>query len=137
MSRTIQNTHGISSEQQLQLLQDTPSVTVRVGTGEGQQSWTIQKKLLTFHSTFFAAALNGEFNEAITSTVELDEDHPQAFNSLSIGYTLAVSLWFPFEMVAVCQVSCVLFGLWGTSSTARLSRTMHYFNSWRTTMKLT
>lgn len=54
-------------------------MTVRVGTGEGQQSWTIQKKLLTFHSTFFAAALNGGFNEAITSTVELDEDHPQAF----------------------------------------------------------
>lgn len=54
-------------------------MAVRVGTGEGQQSWTIQKKLLTFHSTFFAAALNGEFNEAITHTVELDEDDTQAF----------------------------------------------------------
>ncbi|KAI4249483.1 MAG: hypothetical protein L6R42_008970 [Xanthoria sp. 1 TBL-2021] len=60
-------------------LQDTESVTVRVGTGEGKQSWTIQKKLLTHHSTFFAAAFNGSFGEAITNTIELDEDDPQAF----------------------------------------------------------
>ncbi|KAL8851034.1 MAG: hypothetical protein Q9221_004024 [Calogaya cf. arnoldii] len=55
------------------------SVTVRVGTGEAMQTWTIQKKLLTHHSTFFAAALNGFFTEATTNTIKLDKDNPQAF----------------------------------------------------------
>ncbi|KAL8784602.1 MAG: hypothetical protein Q9213_003857 [Squamulea squamosa] len=73
------NTRGISNDDRLHLLQDTESVTVRVGTGVAKQSWTIQKKLLTHDSAFFAAVLNGSFSEAITNTIELTDDDPRAF----------------------------------------------------------
>ncbi|KAL8893561.1 MAG: hypothetical protein Q9192_005144 [Flavoplaca navasiana] len=63
----------------LSSLQDTVVVTVRVGSGEEVKSWAIHKGLLTHHSPFFAAALNGSFKESTSNVVELIEDSPEAF----------------------------------------------------------
>ncbi|KAL8864393.1 MAG: hypothetical protein Q9198_009892 [Flavoplaca austrocitrina] len=64
----------------LSSLQDTAIVTVRVGSGEEVKSWAVHKGLLTHHSPFFAAALNGFFKESTSNVVELIEDSPEAFN---------------------------------------------------------
>lgn len=52
---------------------------MRVGSGQGTESWTIHRDLLTHHSPFFAAALSGSYKESTTNTVELIEDDPGAF----------------------------------------------------------
>ena len=41
--------------------------------------WHLPKDLLVNASTFFAAALNGQFTEAASKTVHLPEDNPDAF----------------------------------------------------------
>ncbi|KAI4249484.1 MAG: hypothetical protein L6R42_008971 [Xanthoria sp. 1 TBL-2021] len=71
------NDGGVADSERVLLLQDTGVVTVRVGSSN--DTWTIHRRLLTHHSPFFAAALNGSFNESTTKTVELIEDDPSAF----------------------------------------------------------
>ncbi|KAL9025528.1 MAG: hypothetical protein Q9180_007649 [Flavoplaca navasiana] len=70
---------GIDDSKRILFLQDTVIVTVRVGSGEEVKSWAIHKGLLTHHSPFFAAALNGSFKESTSNVVELIEDSPEAF----------------------------------------------------------
>ena len=52
-----------------------------VGSGISSKRWTLPKELLTHHSPFFAAALNGSFSEATSSELNLPEDDPKAFSS--------------------------------------------------------
>ena len=50
-----------------------------VGTGYATKTWHLPKDLLVNASTFFAAALDGQFTEAASKTVHLPEDTLDAF----------------------------------------------------------
>ncbi|KEQ60688.1 uncharacterized protein M437DRAFT_53902 [Aureobasidium melanogenum CBS 110374] len=52
-------------------------VTVRVGSG--RQEFCIHKKILCSNSTYFDKALSGQFVEAQTRVVELEDIHPLLF----------------------------------------------------------
>ena len=60
-------------------LQDTISVRVVVGPEENHAVWYLPKKLLTKHSSFFAAALDGGFSEAESNSIALHNDYPEVF----------------------------------------------------------
>ncbi|KAG9675892.1 hypothetical protein KCU95_g4104, partial [Aureobasidium melanogenum] len=55
----------------------SPMVTVRVGSG--RQEFCIHKKILCSNSTYFDKALSGQFMEAQTRVVELEDIHPLLF----------------------------------------------------------
>ncbi|KAH0337835.1 hypothetical protein KCU81_g7920, partial [Aureobasidium melanogenum] len=55
----------------------SPMVTVRVGSG--RQEFCIHKKILCSNSTYFDKALSGQFVEAQTRVVELEDIHPLLF----------------------------------------------------------
>lgn len=48
--------------------------------GESSKKYHLHRKLLCFHSTFFAAAFFGNFLEGITSELKLPEDDAKAFD---------------------------------------------------------
>lgn len=50
-----------------------------VGTGDATKTWHLPKDLLVNASTFFAAALDGQFTEAASKTVHLPENTLDAF----------------------------------------------------------
>ena len=60
-------------------LEGQPSVTVKVGVGDGAIAWNLPKALLTHGSPFFAAALDGPWLESAANSIEMVEDHPAAF----------------------------------------------------------
>ncbi|KAL8809910.1 MAG: hypothetical protein Q9200_003011 [Gallowayella weberi] len=74
-----QNLNGVGDAGRIALLQDTKVITVRVGSGADAWSWMIHKKLLIYHSPYFAAALGGSFSEATTDSIDLNEDDARAF----------------------------------------------------------
>ncbi|KAF2642245.1 hypothetical protein P280DRAFT_260688 [Massarina eburnea CBS 473.64] len=54
-------------------------VTVKVGPDQHQQDFQIHKALLTHHSEYFRAALQGEWKEAEDRVVVLDDVEPDVF----------------------------------------------------------
>ncbi|KAK5092358.1 hypothetical protein LTR70_003955 [Exophiala xenobiotica] len=54
-------------------------VTIVVGKGSKAQSFPIYKDLLTTHSPYFKACLNGAWEEGKTNIVRLEDDNPKAF----------------------------------------------------------
>ena len=52
---------------------DSEPIAVRVNVDANQKTWHLPKKLLTTHSTFFAAALDGGFAEQDSKMVNLPE----------------------------------------------------------------
>lgn len=73
--------------------------------GESSKKYRLHKKLLCYHSTFFAAAFNGNFQEGITGELKLPEDDAKAFDifvhwlysgSLPIYQSLREQLGEPF-----------------------------------------
>lgn len=57
-------------------------VTVIVGWGSKAQSFPIYKDLLTAHSPYFKACLNDAWEEGKTNTVRLEDDDPEAFETV-------------------------------------------------------
>ena len=60
-------------------LRGSDAIEVLVGEGDGSQTWSLPKKLLTHVSPFFAAALDGAFSESNSHKMLLPEDDPAAF----------------------------------------------------------
>jgi Inhibitor of Apoptosis domain/BTB/POZ domain len=54
-------------------------ITIRVGTGENSQVHSVHKKLISKHSAYFDAAINGGFREAIQQEIVLEEEDPLIF----------------------------------------------------------
>ncbi|KAF2493988.1 hypothetical protein BU16DRAFT_619183 [Lophium mytilinum] len=52
---------------------------VSVIVGEEKKAFRVHKGVLTYHSAFFAAALDGKFKEGVTQIVELPEDEVSVF----------------------------------------------------------
>lgn len=57
----------------------SPIVTVRVGVDEHAETFYVHKDALRSTSSFFKAALNEDFKEAKTNSIELPEDDPSIF----------------------------------------------------------
>lgn len=55
-------------------------MTVFVGDASFAMKYVIHKKLVSYHSTFFKAALNGSFLEGQNNQVKLEEELPEVFN---------------------------------------------------------
>ncbi len=79
---------------------------MHVGTGDAKKVWHLPEKLLKSKSTFFTAALEGGFAEALSKKVTLSEEDPDIFRYfvewLYVGYgnqgvhfepNLIVCLW--------------------------------------------
>ncbi|KAF2493992.1 hypothetical protein BU16DRAFT_562946 [Lophium mytilinum] len=56
-------------------------VSVKVGKGEQKKEFNVYRGLLTYYSSYFAAALDGNFKEGVTQVVELKEDDPKVFEA--------------------------------------------------------
>ncbi|KAL8745537.1 MAG: hypothetical protein Q9190_002328 [Brigantiaea leucoxantha] len=69
----------VCSKAFLDMLEDPTCVHIKVGAGSHIKQWQIPKSLLTKHSSYFAAALEGPFKETNASGVTLDHDDPEAF----------------------------------------------------------
>jgi len=54
---------------------------VTVGQSGNNSTWSLPKKLLTHHSPFFAAALDGNFAEANSKAVSLPDEKPMVFEA--------------------------------------------------------
>lgn len=54
-------------------------IKIRVGKGDNCQVHLVHKKLLSQHSAFFDAAINGGFRESHESEIVLEEDNPLIF----------------------------------------------------------
>ncbi|KAL8929081.1 MAG: hypothetical protein Q9172_000624 [Xanthocarpia lactea] len=63
----------------IDLLESQPSITVKVGAGDGATVWNLPKALLTHVSPFFAAALDGPWLESAANSIDMVEDDPAAF----------------------------------------------------------
>ena len=50
-----------------------------MGPENNRAVWYLPKKLLTEHSSFFAAALDGAFSEAESNSIALHDDDPEVF----------------------------------------------------------
>ena len=61
----------------------SPIVTVVVGKGSKAQSFPVYKDLLTAHSPYFKACLDGAWEEGKTNTVRLEDDNPKAFETVT------------------------------------------------------
>ena len=78
---------------------------MHVGSGNAEKVWHLPEKLLKSTSTFFTAALEGGFAEAISGNITLPEEDPDIFEYfvewLYVGYDqepafepdFSVSLW--------------------------------------------
>ncbi|KAI9666702.1 MAG: hypothetical protein M1821_004638 [Bathelium mastoideum] len=53
-------------------------VTIMAGKGDGARVFRVQEDLVRSNSPFFEAALAGDWKEAATRTISLDEDDPKA-----------------------------------------------------------
>ncbi|KAL8952333.1 MAG: hypothetical protein Q9222_001744 [Ikaeria aurantiellina] len=73
------NGSGVGSTESIALFQDSDFVIVHVGSSNERESWNVHMKLLAHASPFFASAFNGYFSEAVTKSIELPEDNPDAF----------------------------------------------------------
>lgn len=60
-------------------LENTTAIKITVGPKDEEISWTLPKSLLTHHSEFFNAALNGTFAESKSNSMTMPEDSPRAF----------------------------------------------------------
>ena len=60
-------------------LSNSAPVATVVGLPDQSTTWYLPKQLLTCHSPFFAAALDGRFAEAYFMIVSLPEDEPAVF----------------------------------------------------------
>lgn len=60
-------------------LEGTPAIEITVGRKGKEISWILPKSLLTYHSKFFDAALNGTFAESNSKSMTMPEDNPEAF----------------------------------------------------------
>lgn len=60
-------------------LENTTAIEITVGPKDEEVSWILPKSLLTHHSKFFDAALNGTFAESNSRSVTMPEDNPDAF----------------------------------------------------------
>ena len=80
-----------------------------VGTQYAATTWHLPKALLTRHSTFFAAALNGSFAEAKSNSVTMPDEDPNVFRVwvqwLFVGHIIC-------EIVRVEDVNNVLVKGW-------------------------
>ncbi|KAF2813060.1 uncharacterized protein BDZ99DRAFT_437889 [Mytilinidion resinicola] len=54
---------------------------VSINVGKQKKEFRVFKGLLTYYSSYFAAALNGSFKEGVTQVVELEEDKPEVFEA--------------------------------------------------------
>jgi hypothetical protein len=57
------------------------TATIKVGRGPHAAVFPIPKALLCNSSTYFKAALNGNFIEGQTQTIELDDEDPAIFRT--------------------------------------------------------
>lgn len=57
-----------------------PCVTVRVGSGETAEEFSVHKALIAHHSPFFKAALGGPWKGGREGSLDLPEDEPSTFN---------------------------------------------------------
>ena len=69
----------ISSHKSWKPFYESVPVTVIVGPESCKRTFYINEDLLTWHSKYFRAALNGNFSEGQTKIVRLEEDDPSAF----------------------------------------------------------
>ena len=60
-------------------LEDTTAIEITVGHKDEEVSWILPKSLLTHHSKFFDAALNGTFAESNSRTMTMPEDSSDVF----------------------------------------------------------
>ncbi|KAK0515384.1 hypothetical protein JMJ35_002763 [Cladonia borealis] len=70
---------GVKHLGNLKLLEGAESATVTVGPKDAAITWHLPKALLTRHSLFFAAALDGSFAEAKLNSVTMPDDDPNVF----------------------------------------------------------
>ena len=62
-------------------MKNTSAVTINVGLGGFQESWIVQKKLLTAHSTFLKASLAHSWDKKLSNAIDLPEDKPAIFKT--------------------------------------------------------
>ncbi|KAF2276944.1 uncharacterized protein EI97DRAFT_432564 [Westerdykella ornata] len=54
---------------------------VVVGKGDNERRFTVFRNLLTYHSSYFRAALGGDWKESTQKTVNLPDDDPDVFRA--------------------------------------------------------
>ncbi len=92
-----------------------------VVVGEESVSFVIHEALLTYHSPFFRAALNGGFEEAVTKKINLKEVRPRVFENFVH--------WLYYQRLPDTKDDPQFFAMWrSVSDETLLTKNLVYLN---------